>query len=92
MAMSTLHFISLFAGLVHHGTLILLLDWSVLLFAAAALCLAWSFCQSDSTSRVSLTEIVGYSFDCARPFHFNDAICTKTSLQRFSDPAHSVPA
>jgi hypothetical protein len=68
--LSTLHFISLFADLVHHGTPIVLLKLSVLLFAAAALCLAWSCCQSDCTSCVSWTEIVASLFDCARLFHF----------------------
>ncbi|KEH23547.1 transmembrane protein, putative [Medicago truncatula] len=54
--LSTLHFISLFAGLVYHGTPIVLLKLSVLLFAAAALCLACS-CSANQIARHACHEL-----------------------------------
>lgn len=69
-AMSTLYFSSPFAGLVHCGTLMLLLNWSVLLFAAAALELCCSCCQSDSTSHVFWTEFATVFIWLSQTFSF----------------------
>lgn len=90
-AMSTLYFSSPFASLVHRRTLILLINWSVLLFAAAALELCCSCCQSDSTSHVYWTEFVTVFIWLSQTFSFQRSHMHQNTWPRFSNPAYRQP-